>query len=65
MSQWVVDDWIEDPHPLVLPADLAPGTYRVRVGLWYIKTGGRAGRYSAGDELLGDFIDVAVVTVNP
>jgi hypothetical protein len=63
MSQWVAGDWIEDPHPLVLPADLAPGTYRVRVGLWYIKTGGRAGRYSAGDELLGDFIDVASVTV--
>jgi len=63
MSQWVVGDWVEDPHPLKLPADIAPGTYRIRVGLWYIKTGGRAGRYSSGDELLGDFIDVGSVTV--
>jgi hypothetical protein len=63
MTQWVAGDWVEDPHPLALPPDLAPGTYTLRVGLWYKSTGERAGRYSAGDELRGDSIDVATVVV--
>jgi hypothetical protein len=63
MSQWVAGDWVEDPHPLRLPADLPAGTYRLWVGLWYPDTGRRAGRYSAGERLLGDYLEVGTVTV--
>jgi 4-amino-4-deoxy-L-arabinose transferase-like glycosyltransferase len=63
MSQWVAGDWIEDAHPLTLPADLAPGTYRLRVGLWYPTTGRRAGWFSAGERLLGDSYDLGTITV--
>jgi hypothetical protein len=33
-TQWNVGDWIEDQHRLQLPANLADGTYGVRVGLF-------------------------------
>jgi 4-amino-4-deoxy-L-arabinose transferase-like glycosyltransferase len=65
MPMWVAGDWVEDPHPLTLPADIRPGTYRLRVGLWYPNTGRRAGRFSAGTKLLGDYLDVGELTVRP
>ena len=44
---------------------IRPGTYRLRVGLWYPNTGRRAGRFSAGTRLLGDYLDLGELTVRP
>jgi hypothetical protein len=62
MSQWVVGDWVEDRHPLVLPAALAPGQYRIRVGLFDPRTERRAGMYNQRGRLRGDYLDVGSVS---
>jgi hypothetical protein len=31
---WIAGEYVADPHPLTLPANLAPGEYRLEVG-WY------------------------------
>jgi hypothetical protein len=42
MSQWVAGDWVEARYTLAIPADLPPGLYALRVGLWDPATGRRA-----------------------
>ena len=54
MTQWVAGDWVRDTHTLIIPADLPPGEYRLRVGLFDLATGERAGVFSRGGRLLGD-----------
>jgi mannosyltransferase len=34
-SQWVPGQFVFDRHPLLIPADLKPGTYRVAVGAYW------------------------------
>jgi 4-amino-4-deoxy-L-arabinose transferase-like glycosyltransferase len=63
MTQWVAGDWVEDVHPLALPANLAPGTYHIHVGLFYPRTTRRAGVYSQRGKLMGDFLDLGNMTV--
>jgi hypothetical protein len=63
MLQWVAGDWIEDQHPLALPAELAPGEYRLRVGLFYPRTERRAGMYNERGRLRGDFLDIGSLVV--
>ncbi|MEO7913446.1 MAG: hypothetical protein ABIV47_27665, partial [Roseiflexaceae bacterium] len=63
MLQWVAGDWVEDRHPLVLPANLAPGDYRIRVGLFFPRTERRAGVYSKRGTLRGDYLDIGTLTV--
>jgi Dolichyl-phosphate-mannose-protein mannosyltransferase len=63
MLQWVAGDWIEDRHPLALPASLAPGEYRIRVGLFYPRTDRRAGVYSQRGTLRGDYLDIGRMIV--
>jgi hypothetical protein len=63
MLQWAAGDWIEDQHPLALPANLAPGEYHIRVGLFYPPTGRRAGVYSKRGTLRGDYLDIGTLTV--
>ncbi len=41
LPRWTPGDWVEDPHPLRLPADLAPGQYELRVGLYLPEERGR------------------------
>nr|HRC77230.1 hypothetical protein [Kouleothrix sp.] len=53
-TQWVAGDWIEDRHTLSIPASLAPGTYRLRIGLFDEASQQRAGVFSRGGRLLGD-----------
>jgi hypothetical protein len=38
---WIVGEKIADPHQLVLPATLAPGTYTLYIGLYDPQTGER------------------------
>lgn len=63
MLQWVAGDWVEDRHPLALPAGLAPGEYHLRVGLFFPRTERRAGVYSKRGTLRGDFLDIGTLTV--
>jgi 4-amino-4-deoxy-L-arabinose transferase-like glycosyltransferase len=63
MLQWVAGDWVEDRHPLALPANLPPGEYRIRVGLFFPRTERRAGVYSKRGTLRGDYLDIGTLTV--
>jgi hypothetical protein len=63
MLQWVAGDWVEDRHALALPATLAPGEYRLRVGLFYPRTDRRAGMYNQRGRLRGDYLDIGSLMV--
>jgi hypothetical protein len=64
MTQWAVGDWVEDRHPVRLPADLAPGAYTLRAGLYDPQQRGRrAGVYDQRDELRGDALDLGRIMV--
>jgi 4-amino-4-deoxy-L-arabinose transferase-like glycosyltransferase len=63
MLQWVAGDWVQDRHPLALPATLAPGEYHIRVGLFFPRTSRRAGVYSKRGTLRGDYLDIGTLTV--
>jgi len=41
LPRWTPGDWVEDPHPLWLPADLPPGQYELRAGLYLPEERGR------------------------
>jgi hypothetical protein len=40
-KRWPQDKYVRDEHTLAVPADLAPGTYRLSVGLWVAAEGWR------------------------
>lgn len=40
-SLWIPGETIQDPHLLPLPPDLAPGEYRLLVGMYLLETGER------------------------
>lgn len=65
MLQWVADDWIVDTQSLALPADLAPGTYDLRVGLFDAESGLRAAVFNQKDKLAGDYVTLGQITVEP
>ncbi|MBA3534040.1 MAG: glycosyltransferase family 39 protein [Ardenticatenales bacterium] len=50
-SQWQAGDLVRDPHPLTLPPDMPPGTYRLVAGLYEPATGTRL-LTSAGRDVL-------------
>ncbi len=64
MTQWVRGDWLRDEKALALPANLAPGTYELRVGLWYPKTERRAGVYDSRGKLRGDYVAIGKLTID-
>ncbi|MGQ0602076.1 MAG: ArnT family glycosyltransferase [Anaerolineales bacterium] len=52
---WEAGEHITDSHRLALPADMLPGAYRLRVGLYQLQTGQRVGLASGMDSVeLGD-----------
>jgi hypothetical protein len=64
LSLWTPGDWIEDPHPLTLPPDLAPGRYTVRVGLWQSPfRGKRLPAWAADETSIGDAVDIGTIGV--
>lgn len=63
MLQWLPGDWMQDRQPLELPAGLAPGSYELRVGLWYPPTGRRARMYDREGELAGDAVTLGTLVV--
>jgi len=37
-SSWVIDEWVADPHELFIPSDAPPGTYWLKVGMYFQPT---------------------------
>jgi hypothetical protein len=61
---WAPGEIIEDPHALVLPADLAPGAYKLRLGLYLPDTGERLP--VTGDPPQADnALEIGTITVAP
>lgn len=61
---WTPGDWVEDAHPLALPADLTPGRYVVRVGLWHWPhRGKRQPAWNCDGSALGSYHEVGAITL--
>jgi hypothetical protein len=52
--RWPVDKYVRDEHTLEVPADLAPGIYRLSVGLWVAKEGWRLPLLDDSRNQIGD-----------
>jgi hypothetical protein len=66
--QWTPCDWVSDPHTLYLPADLPPGEYTLRVGLYLPwqrdpQKGRREQVWNAEGEKIGDMAEIGTLTV--
>ncbi len=53
---WGQDKYVRDVHLLSIPADLAPGVYRLAVGMWVMETGERLSVTDKDGNRLGDSI---------
>jgi len=63
-SGWVQSEVIIDCHGIVLPSNLAPGSYAIEVGLYDAATGARLPVYDeAGQRLESDRIALGMVSV--
>lgn len=61
---WTPGDWIVDMHRIPLPADLADGSYELRVGLYRPeKSGQRQKAWAEDGSPLGDMATVGVIRV--
>ncbi len=61
-SSWVPNEIVNDPHQVVLPQGVAPGTYQIRVGLY--SDAGRLPVVDAGGvQVVDDTILVTTITV--
>ena len=49
-ASWVAGEYIQETRPLTLPADLAAGSYQLRVGLFDPQTGERVPASGPGAE---------------
>ncbi|MCG8347603.1 MAG: hypothetical protein MI924_07460 [Chloroflexales bacterium] len=64
MPQWTPGDWLEDPHPMLLPPELPPGSYTLRVGLYLPEDRGRRqGVWAENGVLIGDYASVGTLVV--
>ena len=63
-TTWVKGEYITDEHTLTLPPDIAPGAYRVLVGLYLPRTGQRLPAYASdGHQAADDALEVASFTL--
>ncbi|MCB0041670.1 MAG: hypothetical protein KDE23_18430, partial [Caldilinea sp.] len=63
-EQWIEGEVVADEHVLVLPADLAPGAYRLRAGMYDPATAARLPASDAeGRPYPDDAIDLGDVTL--
>lgn len=61
---WTPGDWVADSHTLRLPANLPPGEYKLRVGLYRPEKGGQRQQVWAEEGVaLGDLATVGVLRV--
>jgi hypothetical protein len=62
-TRWPTDQYVRDEHPLALPADIAPGTYTLRVGIYDRSDGSRAQAVGPDGTVLGGSITLDVPLV--
>lgn len=65
---WTPGDWLRDTHTLALPADLPPGSYRLRVGLYLPwqrdpRQGRRQPVWAADGSPMGDMAEIGAIQV--
>ncbi|HHX65790.1 MAG TPA: hypothetical protein GX702_12970, partial [Chloroflexi bacterium] len=51
---WLEDEFVRDDYRLSLPDDIAPGAYRIAVGLYDVGTGRRLPVYDGRRHRLAD-----------
>ncbi|MFZ0546859.1 MAG: hypothetical protein WAM60_15540, partial [Candidatus Promineifilaceae bacterium] len=59
-KRWPLDKYVRDEHFLTIPADLAPGTYTLSVGLWVEAEGWRLPLLDDNHSQIGDNFIVKV-----
>jgi hypothetical protein len=60
---WDVGQRVADPHYLVIPSDLEPGTYEFLVGMYLLSTGERLPLLEVDGDVVGDDISLGRVRV--
>jgi hypothetical protein len=63
MSRWAAGETLRDPYTALVPADLAPGAYRVRVGVYDPLTGVRRPATLGGTPVADDAVTIATVQI--
>jgi hypothetical protein len=58
-EDWPADKYVRDAHELDLPGSLAPGTYRISVGLWLVEQGQRLPAVDATGRAIGDSVPLS------
>jgi hypothetical protein len=61
-TRWPLTQYVRDPHQLSIPAGIAPGDYRLAVGLWLMAEGKRMPVHDAAGSYLGDSLFIESVT---
>jgi hypothetical protein len=64
-TSWLPGEVVLDPVDLSLPPDLAPGQYTLRMGMYLAPDGPRLQRLNAQGQVVGDFVEVGTVAVEP
>lgn len=64
MSRWVAGELLRDPYTALVPADLAPGSYRVMVGVYDPVTGARRPATVGGARVAEDAVTIATVQIS-
>ena len=52
--RWPTDKYVRDVHTFTLPADLPPGEYTIKTGLWVQAEGWRLPVLDAAGQQIGD-----------
>jgi hypothetical protein len=64
-TSWLPNEIILDPIELPLPADLSPGFYTLRLGLYLPPVGSRLLIVDEAEQPTADFVEVGQVQVVP
>ena len=62
MTQWAAQIDVRDPYSMVVPANLPPGRYHVRVGIYNLQTGARRA-IDLGQNKTGDQLDLTTIDI--
>lgn len=61
-TTWAAGQTYADNHGLLIPADLPPGQYQLRLGLYNLATGERL-PVAVGDTITGDRLDLGAIVI--
>ena len=64
MTRWGAGETLRDPYTALVPSDLAPGSYRVVVGVYDPVTGARRTATLAGARAADDAVTIATVQIS-